>query len=316
MPNLERMSKGNGTGDIFNILQEEEISSRGEKANGYLTYDKILQTAKYLSSRTSYEPKIGIICGSGLGELADLLTGADIIEYSDIPNFPLSTVSGHSSRLHFGLLEGAPVMVMQGRFHAYGGHSMDKCTMGVRVMKLMGVQTLIVTNAAGGLNPKYRVGDVMLLKDHVNIPGMAGKNPLRGPNDEKFGARFVALNNCYDKDLRNVGLQIAKAMKIDQKVHEGVYAYLGGPNYETVAELRMLQTSGVDAVGMSTVPEVLVARHCQIQVFSFSLITNECIIQEESEEFPNHEEVLQTANKMKNVLRDFVKQFVHDIKDL
>ncbi|QQP37575.1 Purine nucleoside phosphorylase [Caligus rogercresseyi] len=220
-----------------------------EKRTSNLTYDKISETAQYLSSRTSYEPKIGIICGSGLGELAELLENPDIVDYKDIPNFPVSTVAGHRSRLLFGRLEGAIVMVMQGRFHAYEGHSMDKCTMGVRVMKLMGVSTLIVTNAAGGLNPDYRVGDVMLLKDHVNIPGMAGKNPLRGPNDEKFGERFVALNNCYDKKLRKIALSMAKTMNIDKQMHEGVYAYLGGPNYETVAELRMLQHSGVDAVG-------------------------------------------------------------------
>nr|ADD24042.1 Purine nucleoside phosphorylase [Lepeophtheirus salmonis] len=313
MTNYDRISNGNGNNtEICKMLKDES----NDENNGHgLSYEKISHTATYLCERTAYKPKIGIICGSGLGELANLLIKPDIFQYDEIPNFPVSTVTGHKSRLLIGLLEEVPVMVMQGRFHAYEGHSLDKCTMCVRVMKLMGIETLIVTNAAGGLNPDYRVGDVMLLKDHVNIPGMAGKNPLRGPNEERFGERFFGLNNCYDKGLRKMALKIAKSVNITEHVHEGVYAYLGGPNYETVAELRMLHRSGVDAVGMSTVPEVIVARHCKIRVFSFSLITNECIVKEETDETPNHAEVLQTANQMKNVLRDFVRKMIIEMRE-
>ncbi|TMW40875.1 hypothetical protein DOY81_014045, partial [Sarcophaga bullata] len=169
-------------------------------------------------------------------------------------------------------------MAMQGRFHYYEGYPLAKCSMPVRVMKLVGVRFLMATNAAGGLNPKYKVGDIMIVRDHINMMGFAGNSPLQGPNDPRFGPRFPPMANAYDAHLIETARKIAKDMGIDSEVHEGVYTCLGGPNYETVAELKMLHIMGVDAVGMSTVHEVITARHCDLTVFAFSLITNKCAL--------------------------------------
>jgi len=251
-----------------------------------------------------------------LAGLADLLENSDFFPYEDIPGFPVSTVPGHQSRLLFGLLKDIPVMLMQGRFHSYEGYPLGLCAMPVRVMKLCGIETLIVTNAAGGLNPTFKVGDVMILKDHINMPGFTGMHPLRGPNDNRFGGRFFALNDCYDTKLRQMAKCIHKKMGPDAspgQLHEGVYTMLGGPNFETVAELKMLRVCGVDAVGMSTIPEVLVARHCGINVFAFSLITNECILEEDNDLAANHEEVMEAANARQNQLRAFVGEMIEGI---
>lgn len=274
------------------------------------TYEVIEQSARYLLERTKHRPVIGIICGSGLGGLAELLKDKDCFPYEEIPNFPTSTVPGHAGRMVIGLLNEVPVICMQGRFHCYEGYALWKCAMPVRVMKLVGVTHLIVTNAAGGLNPAYDVGDIMLLKDHINMQGFAGDSPLKGRNDERFGPRFPALNNSYDYGLRQVAKQVAKEIGIGQYIREGVYVMLGGPAYETVAELRLLRMLGVDAVGMSTVPEVIVARHCGMNVLAFSLITNECITDYDVEGEANHAEVIETATRRQSDLNRFVTRIV------
>lgn len=296
------------------VLQEER-SSKDDESYKKISYESVSVSAEYLMKRTSHRPKIAIICGSGLAGLADLLTNAYVFNYSDIPNFPESTVPGHKSRMIFGLLDDIPVMLMQGRFHAYEGYPLELCAMPVRVMKLCGISTLIVTNAAGGLNSTFKAGDIMVLKDHINMPGFTGMHPLRGPNDTRFGTRFFALNDCYDIRWRQLAQNVYKNIENQVpgqpgKLHEGVYTMLGGPNFETVAELRMLKICGVDAVGMSTIPEVLVARHCKMSVFAFSLITNECIMNEDDEQKPDHEEVIATANNQQETLRAFVSQMV------
>jgi len=278
--------------------------------NDSMAYDKIAASASYILNKTQHRPKIAIICGSGLAGLANLLHDPDVIEYSDIPHFPISTVPGHKSRLLFGKLNGVSLMLMQGRFHHYEGYPMQLCGMPVRVMKLCGIQNLIVTNAAGGINPRFKVGDIMILKDHINLPGFAGSHPLNGPNDTRFGNRFFALNNCYDRTFRVLARKIASDLNVERQVHEGVYTMLGGPNFETVSELRMLMTCGVDAVGMSTIPEVLVAGHCGIRVFAFSLITNECVLDEDEDEGANHEEVIQAAKDKEMMLQNFVSRVV------
>jgi purine-nucleoside phosphorylase len=310
------MSYSNGL--MGNLLERRMSYSNGLKGDQEetiddLSYERVSVTANYLLDRTEHRPKIGIICGSGLASLADLLDNCDIFPYGEVPNFPQSTVPGHKSRLLFGKLNGVTVMLMQGRFHAYEGYPLGKVAMPVRVMKLCGVEALIATNAAGGLNPKYRVGDVMVLKDHINIPGFTGMHPLKGPNDQRFGGRFFAMNNCYDRRWRRLALDVAKQLDHEARVHMGVYAMLGGPNFETVAELKMLRVCGIDAVGMSTIPEVLVAHHCGINVFAFSLITNECVIEEESLDVPNHEEVILAANESKERLSKFVTEMVMGI---
>lgn len=236
------------------------------------------------------------------------------IPYEQIPNFPVSTVKGHAGRLVFGYLSGIEVVCMQGRFHYYEGYPLWKCAMPVRVMKLVGVTNLIATNAAGGLNGNFKVGDVMLVKDHINIMGFAGNNPLQGPNDERFGPRFPPMNKAYDRELLKKAKEIWKAeIQTDAVLHEGVYTCLGGPNYETVAELKMLKMLGVDAVGMSTVHEVITARHCNITVLAFSLITNQCVIDYESHEEANHAEVIDASESRQQVLKCFVQKIVEYI---
>uniref|UniRef100_T1J2B2 Purine nucleoside phosphorylase n=1 Tax=Strigamia maritima TaxID=126957 RepID=T1J2B2_STRMM len=272
---------------------------------GY-SYDEIKKTADFLAERTTHRPKIGIICGSGLGGLADCLAESDSFSYSDIPDFPLSTVHGHAGRLVFGLLKGVPTVCMQGRFHAYEGYELWKCAMPVRMMKLIGVKTVIITNAAGGINPDYKVGDIMIIKDHINFQGFAGDNPLRGKNDERWGLRFPPMSNAYDTKYRQLAKKVAKEQNISKWFHEGVYVMVGGPSFETVAELRALRLLGADAVGMSTVHEVVTARHCGLKVFALSLITNKCVMEYETEKIANHEEVLETGEARKHALQNLV----------
>jgi purine-nucleoside phosphorylase len=185
--------------------------------------------------------------------LADILTDPVYFPYEEIPNFPVSTVAGHAGRMVFGYLNGVEVMCMQGRFHYYEGYPLSKCSMPVRVMKICGCTHLIATNAAGGLNEKFKVGDIMLMKDHINIMGFAGNSPLQGPNDHRFGPRFPPMGKAYDPELLKIAKDLGKEMGIENEMHSGVYICLGGPNYETVAELKMWKILGVDAVGMSTV---------------------------------------------------------------
>ncbi|XP_048373939.1 purine nucleoside phosphorylase [Sphaerodactylus townsendi] len=278
------------------------------------TYEDGKKTADWLLANTKHRPKVAIICGSGLGGLADLLKDQVVFEYTKIPQFPHSTVAGHAGKLVFGNLSGKPTVVMQGRFHMYEGYPLWKVTFPVRVFSLLGVETLIVTNAAGGLNPEYKVGDIMVIRDHINMPGFAGVNPLVGPNDERFGARFPAMSDAYDRDLRKLAHTVASEMGCSGSLREGVYCSLGGPNYETIAECRFLQRLGADSVGMSTVPEVIVARHCGMRVFGFSLITNKAVLDYETKEKANHAEVLETSRQSARVLEKLVSLMVQRIE--
>jgi purine-nucleoside phosphorylase len=257
------------------------------------TTDDFDNTVNFIHQRTSYKPEIAIILGSGLGPLADSITDPDIIPYTEIPNWPLSTVVGHSGRLVIGMLEGHTVMVMQGRAHFYEGYGMAVVTYPIRVMQRFGIKTLIVTNAAGGVDATYNPGDLMLIQDHLNIPGLAGANPLLGPNDDTLGVRFPSMTHAYDLELRKLARQVAIEEGIE--LHEGVYAYLSGPTFETPAEIRMLRMLGAHGVGMSTAPEVVIASHAGIRVLGISGISNSCIDDPDTEEMPNHEEVLEAG---------------------
>lgn len=248
------------------------------------------QAAAVIRSRTSLQPRVGLVLGSGLGSLADTLDDRVVIAYEDIPGWPRSTVHGHSGQLVMGYLEGCPVVAQQGRAHFYEGYDAQQITFPIRVMKMLGTEAVILTNAAGGLNPAYRVGDLMLLNDHINFVGMAGHNPLIGPNDESIGPRFLGMAQTYDRDLRQLARQSAADAGIT--LHEGAYVCLAGPNFETPAEVRMLRTLGGDAVGMSTVHEVLVARHAGMRVMACSGITNVAIDAVDTELEATHEEVL------------------------
>jgi len=247
-------------------------------------------SAAYIRSHTRHRPTVGLILGSGLSGLAQQIEGADSLDYARVPHFPLSTVAGHAGRLVIGRLAGASVCAMQGRFHFYEGYDMQTVTLPIRVMQRLGIKTLILTNAAGGLNPSFAVGDIMLIEDHINFVGMAGVNPLRGPNLDEFGPRFPAVNRTYTQRLRRLTEEVAAAQSLG--LQRGVYAALAGPNFESPAEIRMLRILGADAVGMSTVPEAIVAHHAGMEVLALSTITNATVAELDAGGEPTHEEVI------------------------
>src|SRR6266702_4064647 len=273
-------------------------------------FDQVLEATGAIQARTSLKPAVALILGSGLGDLATEIAEPTVIPYGEIPHFARSTVIGHAGRLIIGMLEGVPVVAMQGRFHFYEGYTPQVLTFPLRVMGMLGAHTLIVTNAAGGVNPAYRPGDFMLIRDHINMPGLAGANPLLGPNDERFGGRFPPLAHAYDAQLRALAHSIA-ASSPEIMLHEGIYTMVGGPNYETGAELRFLRMIGTDAVGMSTVPEVLVARHAGMRVVGLSLITNTATGEETAE--VNHAEVLTVADVARPKFAALVRGIIRGI---
>ncbi|OAS22912.1 purine-nucleoside phosphorylase [Paenibacillus oryzisoli] len=253
---------------------------------------EIKEAAAFIKKETNIMPQIGLILGSGLGVLADLIEQPIVIDYSRIPHFPVSTVEGHAGELVVGSIKGKQVLMMKGRFHAYEGYGAETVSFPVRVMKELGVQTLIVTNAAGGINESYQVGDLMVISDHLN---MTFRNPLIGPNDSALGVRFPDMSEAYSKRLRKLAHDVAATQ--DFKLQEGVYVGLLGPNYETPAEIRMFRTLGGDSVGMSTVPEVIVARHAGIEVLGFSCISN--MASGILDQPLSHAEVMETTEKVK-----------------
>ncbi|CAF0893201.1 unnamed protein product [Brachionus calyciflorus] len=279
--------------------------------NNEFTYDRVKNISDWILNRVDLRPKIAIVCGSGLGGLGERVQDARIFPYEEIPDFPRSTVVGHKGNLIIGKLNHIPVICMQGRFHSYEGYSNALCTLPMKVFKLMGVQTVLLTCAAGGLNQSFKVGDIMLIKDHVAPLLWTLQNPLIGHNDERFGPRFPACNKIYKKNLRDVFHGIAEKKQIE--LQEGVYSSFGGPCYETVTELRALLQMGVDAVGMSTANEALVASYCGMNVLAIALITNKAVIDYDSENFPFHEEVIETANRRASDLQELVIDFVSKI---
>lgn len=274
----------------------------------FLTLTLIDQAADYIRTKTSLQPEIGMILGSGLGSLAEAVENAVIIPTNEIPNWPVSTVVGHAGRLVIGELEGKNVLVMQGRVHFYEGYEITEVGLPVRVMQRLGISTLIVTNAAGAVNPDYEPGDLMLITDHINLPGMAGLNPLYGPNLDEFGPRFPDMSQAYTPELADMARRSASQAGIH--MHAGIYIFLSGPSFETPADLRFLRGIGVDAVGMSTVPEVIVARHGGMRVLGISGISNKANLDGNTE--TSHEEVLEAGRvivpKLTQVLRGVLSQ--------
>ena len=254
------------------------------------SYDEAVAAVR---ERSNHQPRVGLVLGSGLGGLADVLEQRDVIDSRELPGWPHSTVEGHSGNLVLGKLEGQTVVAQQGRVHFYEGYSPQQITFPVRVMIRLGIEILVLTNAAGGLRPDWQTGDLMLINDHINLTGMTGANPLMGPNDESFGPRFPGMSQAYDLELRQRAQQVAAEAGIT--LREGVYVCLSGPNFETPAEIRMLRVMGADAVGMSTAHEVVVARHAGIRVMACSGITNVAIDQVNSELEASHEEVLEAG---------------------
>ncbi len=258
-----------------------------------MNHDPYAAALARLQELIPFSPGVAMVLGSGLGSLADTAEEAVTIPYSELPGWPVGTVPGHAGRLVAGRLENRPVVLLQGRSHYYEGLSAREITFPVRVLKQLGVQILILTNAAGGMNDQFRPGDLMLIRDHLNLVGLAGHNPLRGPNDERFGPRFPDMTTPYDLDLRQLAHDVAAAEGFT--LQEGVYAYVAGPSFETPAELRFLRAIGGDAVGMSTVPSVIVARHAGIRVLGISTITNLALPDPPPGHETSHDEVLETG---------------------
>ncbi len=261
--------------------------------SSWLTAVQIEEAARFVRQHTRHTPQIGLVLGSGLSPLAETIGDADRIPFHDIPHFPVSTVEGHSGTLVIGWLEGQAVLALQGRVHFYEGYSMQQITLPIRVMQLLGLHTVILTNAAGGINANWRAGDLMLLTDHINFLGLAGHNPLLGPNEPAFGLRFPSMTKVYDPELRRRALEVAA--RLDLPLRQGVYANVSGPMFETPADIRFLRAIGADAVGMSTVPEAIVARHGGLRVLAVSAIANMAIDSTETSSETTHEEVLEAG---------------------
>ena len=266
-------------------------------------WEQVQQTVEYIKNKTGFTPEYGVILGSGLGSFTDDIKIEHTLPYNEIPNFPVSTVEGHKGALVFGTIGDKKVVAMQGRFHYYEGYSMQEVTFPVRVMKYLGVTKLVVSNASGGVNPNYKVGSIAVITDHIN---MMPEHPLRGKNDPRFGPRFVNMSEPYSLKM------IAKVKDIAQKasieLFDGVYLGLQGPTFETLHEYKMVKTIGADCVGMSTVPEVIVARHMELETFGISVITD--IGSEEHLESITHEEVLKAANAAEPHVRHLIKELI------
>ncbi len=272
-----------------------------------MTMQTIDRVAAAVRSKTEIQPRIGLILGTGLGNLAEAVTDPVFLPYADLPEWPVSTIEGHVGRLVVGRLEGQPILVMQGRVHFYEGYTMQQVTLPVRVMQRLGIEILIVTNAAGAIDPDFAPGDVMLITDNLNLSGMTGLNPLIGPNLEEFGPRFPDMSQAYDRQLCALARQVARTNGLT--LREGVYAGLSGPSFETPADLRFLRVAGADAVGMSTVAEVIVARHGGTRALGFSGISNKANL--DGDTVTSHEEVLEAGRilvpKLETLIRGILR---------
>ena len=273
----------------------------------FISLAQIDEVTKKVRSQISIQPTVGLILGSGLNGLADSVQNPVHIPYSDLPNFPTSTVHGHVGRFVIGELEGKAVIVMQGRIHYYEGYTMGEVTLPVRVMHRLGVQSMFVTNAAGGVNADFAPGDVMLITDQLNLMGMSGLNPLMGPNLDEIGPRFPDMSQPYDREYFDLARGVAK--KNNLTLREGVYAGLSGPSFESPADLRFLRLAGVDAVGMSTVPEVIIARHGGMRVLGLSGISNKANL--DGSTITTHEEVIEAGKvitpKIETIVRGVLR---------
>jgi len=296
---------------IFNVPRE--LVNINALTNNYYNYEKIESMANWILDKFGGErPSIAIICGSGLGQICNHVKNAKVISYSEIPDFPQSTVEGHSGNLIFGELNGASVVCMQGRLHPFEGYSVALCAMPVKIFKLLGVKTVIITNAAGGINTGYKTGDLMLLKDHVSLPILSLEHPLVGQNDPRFGPRFFPINHIYNKKLRDLFKDVAKDCNIP--IQEGIYSNIGGPTYETVSDLKLLKLMNVDAVGMSTIHEAIVAGYCGMKVLALSVITDMVDYDFDAEYTADHIEICKIANaacqRTETLMTEFIKRLI------
>ncbi len=280
-----------------------QANQMSAKANPAALFERAERAANFIRSRVERSPAVAIVLGSGLGAFADDLANSTGIRYDEIPGFAQATVEGHAGRLAVGESENVTIAAMQGRFHFYEGYSLEDVTFPIRVLKLLGVRTLILTNAAGSLNTEFTPGSLMVISDHINLMGV---NPLIGANDERFGPRFPDLTSTYDPGLQNIVIDEAKAINVD--LRRGVYAALSGPSYETPAEIHMVRTLGADAVGMSTVPEAIVARHMEMKVIGISCITN--LAAGVSNRPVDHSQVIATGERVREQFTELIRRVI------
>jgi len=266
-------------------------------------WEQVQETVSYINKVNHFNPEYGIILGSGLGSFTDDIKIEFTLPYNEIPNFPVSTVQGHKGALVFGTIGDKKVVAMQGRFHFYEGYSMKEVTFPVRVLKFLGVKKLIVSNASGGVNPNYKIGEIVIIKDHINF---TPEHPLRGVNDERFGPRFVNMSEPYSRKMIAKAKELATELNIEVK--DGIYLGLQGPSFETLAEYKMVKILGADCVGMSTVPEVIVARHMDLETFGISVITD--IGDEDNIDSISHDEVLEAAQNAEPNVRRLIKELI------
>ena len=266
-------------------------------------YERAEHAARTIRAQVSVEPRVAVVLGSGLGGFADDFGDAVTIPYEDIPGFVRSTAQGHAGRLVVGKIDQLPILAMQGRVHYYEGYTLEEVTFPIRTFKLLGVKTIILTNAAGGINVQLSQGALMVISDHLNL---MGTNPLCGPNDDRFGPRFPDMSAVYSPELQEIVIEEARAMEVE--VRRGIYAALAGPNYETPAEIHMLRNFGADAVGMSTVPEAIVARHMDMEVLGISCITN--MAAGISDQPINHDEVMETGNRVRSTFTQLLRRVI------
>mmetsp|Transcript_14140 Transcript_14140/g.21214 ORF Transcript_14140/g.21214 Transcript_14140/m.21214 type:complete len:349 (+) Transcript_14140:69-1115(+) len=291
------------------MTNREEIFQSYRSAASYLVAE--------LKAQSFETPKIGIVCGSGLSELSQTLTSTLTVEYKSIPGFPPSTgVEGHKGEVVFGLLDGTPAMCFRGRFHSYEGHDMNTAALPARVMRCLGVKLMIVTNAAGGINENYKVGDIVSVQDYFALPMLAGKNPLVGHNDAELGPRFPPTSNAFDSELQDVVINAAQKLEMRRFVRKnGTYCFVSGPMYESKAECKFLRKLGGDCVGMSTVPEILAAHHSGMKIICLSLITNKVVVSGDEGPPASHEEVLEAVSTRSVQIQDLVKEIVRSLNE-
>nr|BAH29734.1 nucleoside phosphorylase [Dicyema japonicum] len=278
-----------------------------------IVYEDIQEMVEFVQSKMTIRPTVGIVCGTGLGGINEVINDKEIVKFSDIPNLPQTTVTSHAGQFVLGRLPcGKEVMVQQGRYHFYEGHDQSIIVAPIRMMKLMGVETLILTNAAGGLNQSYSIGDIMVIKDHIYFPGFAGNSPLVGPNDKRFGERFPPIYNLYDRELRKKMLKCAEQLGMDF-VRHGIYASVAGPHYETIFDMRFLLKNGCDAVGMSTSGEAICGAHIGLKVVAMSGVSNKFVDSEEVENFVDGDEVTQVVNNGVSYVSKLLERFISEL---
>lgn len=278
-------------------------------------YDKLLESLAYVKSITKCAPKLGIVCGSGLGDLVNIIDKPVAIPYTKIPHFPQSTVVGHSGELVFGEKDGLPLVCMRGRVHLYEGYDVIECIRPIRLMAMLGIEVLCVTNAAGSVNRKFKPGDFMIIKDHISFPSLAGENPLRGPHDPRLGERFVTMSNAYDPQLIGEFEKASVALGLNRHIKKGVYAMVVGPTYETIAEARALKLLGADSMGMSTVHEIIAAHQMGVRCIGISLITNYILLDyDQSDDIVEHADVVDMGAKRSKEFTELVLAFIKSVR--